>query len=89
MKSYVNGFKDLELCILMTDTTVQCPVRGYPVTVERMKAVFTRDERFKCSEPYISPSTFEHEDESDNLLWTDEDDRDLLKRMWLPSCATH
>ena len=77
------GVKELKGSIEITETTVECPVKGCSERVERQREVFKREERFKCPKHniYISPSTFEYEDESDNLLWKDKADLDLLKRI--------
>ncbi len=77
------GVKELKESIKITKTTVECPVRGCSEKVERQRKVFKREERFKCRKHniYISPSTFEYEGESDNLLWKDKADLDLFKKM--------
>jgi len=77
------GMKELKESIKITETTVECPVKGCSEKVERQRKAFKRKERFKCPEHniYISPSTFEYEGELDNLLWKDKSDLDLLKKM--------
>ncbi len=77
------GVKELKESIEITKTTVECPVKSCSEKVERQREVFKRKERFKCPKHniYISPSTFEYEDELDNLLWKDKADLDLLRRI--------
>ncbi len=77
------GVKELKESIEITETTVECPVKGCSEEVERQRKVFRREKRFKCPKHniYISPSTFEYQSEPDNLLWKDKADLDLLKRI--------
>ena len=77
------GIKELKESIKVTETTVECPVKGCSEKVERQREVFKREERFKCRKHniYISPSTFEYQSELDNLLWKDKADLDLLGRI--------
>lgn len=77
------GIEELKESIEITKTTVECPVKGCIEKVERQRGVFKREERFKCPKHniYISPSTFEYQSESDNLLWKDETDLDLFDRI--------
>lgn len=79
------GIEELKENIEITETTVECPVKGCSEKVERQRDVFKREERFKCPKHniYISPSTFEYSSEAENLLWTDEYDKDLLDRIKL------
>jgi len=75
------GLQDLKPKIAITSTTVECPVIGCSQTVERQRKYFRREERFQCPDHkiYISPSTFEYADETDNLLWQNKTDLDLLE----------
>jgi len=77
------GMEELKESIEITETTVECPIKGCSEKIERQREVFKREERFKCSEHniYISPSTFEYQSESDNLLWKDKADLNLLKKI--------
>lgn len=77
------GIKELKENIALTETTVECPVKGCSEKVERQREVFKREERFKCPEHnlYISPSTFEYQSELCNILWKDDVDLDLFKRI--------
>jgi transposase-like protein len=77
------GIKELKESIKITETTIECPVKGCSEKVERQREIFKREDRFKCLKHniYISPSTFEYEGELDNLLWKDKADLDLLKKM--------
>jgi hypothetical protein len=75
------GIHDLKAHITVTQTRVECPVAGCRRSVERQRRPFRRDERFQCLDHriYISPSTFEYEHDTDNLLWTSEADLALLQ----------
>ena len=77
------GVDELKEKIQITDTMVECPVKGCGKKVERQRKVFKREERFKCPKHsiYISSSTFEYQNELDNLLWKDKDDLDLFKKI--------
>ena len=77
------GLKDLKEKINITDTTVECPVKDCDVIVERQRSSFKREKRFYCPihKIYISPSTFEYQNESDNLLWKHQDDLELLQNI--------
>lgn len=77
------GMEELKERIEITETTVECPVKGCGEKVERQREVFKPEERFKCPEHniYISPSTFEYQSELDNLLWKDKADLDLLTKI--------
>jgi len=77
------GLKDLKEKINITETTVECPVKDCDVIVERQRNSFKKEKRFYCPEHkiFISPSTFEYQNESDNLLWKDQDDLELLKNI--------
>ena len=75
--------EELKESIEITETTVECPVKGCREKVERQRVVFKKEDRFKCPEHniYISPSTFEYQSELDNLLWKDKADLDLFKKI--------
>ena len=77
------GRKDLKPSIVVTDKTVECPVQGCVEKVARQRLKFRRDEKFKCPQHniYISPSTFEYQQETDNLLWIDHSDLNLLNQI--------
>lgn len=77
------GMNELKDSIEITQAIVECPVKGCSVKVERQREVFKREERFKCPKHniYISPSTFEYENELDNLLWKDANDLDLFRKI--------
>jgi hypothetical protein len=74
------GAQDLKSKINITPTTVECPVMGCRKSVERQRGSFRREERFRCPEHpiYISPSTFEYDHITDNLLWKGSADLALL-----------
>ena len=77
------GLKELKNTIKVTDTTVECPVKGCREKVARQRKSFKQQEKFKCPKHniYISPSTFEYQDELDNILWKEKDDLDLFKQV--------
>lgn len=56
---------------------------GCTVSVARQRRPFKREAIFQCPEHkiFISPSTFEYPSVSDNLLWNDQSDQDLFKRI--------
>ena len=78
------GIKELKERIEITDTTVECPVKGCTEKVERQR-IDTRKKkaRFKCPihKIVISPSTFEYPSELDNMLWKEELDLELLENI--------
>jgi len=63
---------------------VPCPVIGCSLWVERQRGTYKKDDMYKCQKHriYISPSTFEYEDYESNLLWFDQDDKDLLDKIF-------
>lgn len=75
------GISDLKPRIQTTQTSVECPVTGCSQCVERQRRSFRREERFRCPEHriYISPTTFEYDNEVDNLLWKKTVDLALLE----------
>lgn len=75
------GASDLKTNIAVTETTVECPVRGCSTIVTRQRRSFRREPQFRCPDHgiYISPSTFEYQNETDNFLWRDLEDIDLLQ----------
>jgi len=77
------GFEELKEKMEITEITVECPVKGCTEKVERQREGLRRWDRFKCPKHkiYISPSTFEYQCRSHNLLWKDEADRDLFERI--------
>lgn len=74
---------DLKKHIVVTETKVECPQKTCTRTVERQRKTFQPCPEFYCSDCkiYISPSTFEYELESDNLLWFDTRDQDLFTKI--------
>jgi hypothetical protein len=77
------GLKELKERIAVTDKEVECPVKYCTRRVERQRGFFKKEDRYRCPDHdiYISPTTFEYSCESDNLLWKDDIDLDLLKRI--------
>ena len=74
------GWDDLKPQIAVSDSTVECPVRNCAQRVKRQSKTFRRQNEFLCPvhQIYISPSTFEHVDYRENLIWASEEDRRLL-----------
>lgn len=74
------GLNTLKPRLRVTAETVECPVLGCEHTVKRQRRVFKTIPEFQCPEHniYISPSTWEYPKETDNLLWIDTDDINLL-----------
>jgi len=77
------GLEELKEAIEITGTTVECPVKGCGEKVVRQRKSFKREEKFKCPRHniYVSPSTFEYQNELDNILWKEKIDLDLFKRV--------
>lgn len=77
------GVEELKKSIEITETTVECPVKGCSEKVERQRKIFKKENRFRCPEHsiFISPSTFEYSSEFDNLLWQKRPDKERLKRI--------
>jgi hypothetical protein len=77
------GAKQMKATIAVTDTTVECPVEECSTIVKRQRKQFRRTQDFLCPahEICISPTTFVYGNETDNLLWTDPEDLDLLRRL--------
>ena len=79
------GASDLKSAIKVTESSVECPVKDCKTTVPRQRGIFQCSKDFFCPKHgiYISPSTFEYYTYTDNLLWKDETDLDLLRRIVL------
>jgi hypothetical protein len=77
------GRNELKSALRVTENSVECPVRSCKTIVQRQRRRFQRLDKFLCLEHaiYISPSTFEYKKQTENLLWKDESDLDLLKRI--------
>lgn len=77
------GADELKGRIEITESTVECPVKGCRERVERQRQTFKKEERFRCPEHniFISPSTFEYQSDRDNLLWKEGPDQELLRRI--------
>jgi len=74
------GLNNLKQTIIIDQKSVDCPVVGCTVKVERQKVSFKREAKFNCPihKIFISPSTFEYETEQENLLWYDSIDKNLF-----------
>lgn len=75
------GVNNLKPKIKITPTAVECFVRNCNITLPRQRGHFQRKDMFKCPRHriFVSPSTFEYENELENLLWSDEADQNLLR----------
>lgn len=77
------GASNLKSKLAITGNSVECPVKDCQTVVSRQRKKFQRSKDFFCQKHdiYISPSTFEYQNYTDNLLWKDATDLDLLKRI--------
>ena len=80
------GLAELKNTIIITDSTVECPVKGCPNKVRRRrrkKEFGQGDEKFKCPKHKIciSPSTFRYESMWDNIIWNDQCEKQLWDRI--------
>lgn len=77
------GAGDLKSTISVNECGVECPVRSCRQVVPRQRGNFARDPKFRCPVHgiYISPSTWEYEIESDNMLWCDKHDLALFSEI--------
>lgn len=75
------GTDKLKAEISITDTEVECPVKECSTRVPRQRQRFKPLPQFFCRSHriYISPSTFEYENEEDNLLFQNSVEFELLK----------
>lgn len=80
----MNNSENLKTRLIITDTTVECPVTSCTHTVKRQRGSFRCAEEFRCPAHniYISPSTFAYADEENNLLWKTQEDIDLLNKIY-------
>ena len=80
------GWDDLKRTIAITEQSVECPVNACQHVVARQRGPFARQGQFRCPEHriFISPSTFEYENERDNMLWASPEDLALWKHIQAP-----
>ncbi len=73
------GLKELKPTIKIEENSVECPVKGCSIKVERQRKSFKRESKYQCPKHkiFISPTTFEYETEQDNLLWFDSKDKHI------------
>lgn len=71
---------DLKEKLKITDQSIECPVKGCNVIVDRMYRTGNEGKNFECSihKIKITPSTFIYNSDADNLLWNDNEDKTLL-----------
>lgn len=77
------GIKSLKRKIVVKEETVSCPVKDCNEFVDRQRNYFRKEENFKCPihDIYISPTTFEYNNELDNILWKNKEDLNLLNNI--------
>ena len=77
------GIEELKSRIVVTENEVICPVKECLVHVKRQRVSFKKMQDYYCDEHgiFISPSTFEYYKELDNIIWNDETDINLLRRI--------
>jgi hypothetical protein len=75
------GINDLKQHLDITGNNVECPVKGCDTYVPKQKKSFKTTTEFQCPthQIFISPSTFEYQEERDNLLWFQTNDRLLFE----------
>ena len=80
----MNNSVNLKSRLIVTETTVECPVIGCTHTVKRQRGSFRCDDDFKCPthEIFISPSSFAYANKKANLLWKSQEDIDLLSDIY-------
>lgn len=80
------GWDRLKPSIQISHASVECPVRDCPSFVKRQRGSFQRHPDFRCPQHgiYISPSTFEYETDSDNMLWAADTDLALWRAINAP-----
>jgi len=77
------GLKELKPAIKIEEKSVECPIKNCSIKVDRQRQSFKREQKYQCPihKIYISPTTFEYETEQENLLWTDNADRQLYNEI--------
>lgn len=77
------GKQNLKPVRVKAATLVCCPVSGCLRELPRQQKRFQRTDAFRCPEHriFVSPSTFEYENELDNLLWKDVEDLQLYAKL--------
>jgi len=80
------GWSNLKKYIRLPEGQVECPVDGCEKFVPRQSTHFKATADYRCPDHriFISPSTFEYEDEKENMLWTEDDDIALWKCIKTP-----
>jgi len=77
------GVEELKEKIEITESTVECPIKGCSEKVERWRRFSKNKDKFRCRKHniLISPSTFKYPSELDNLLWKEQIDLELLEKI--------
>ena len=86
------GLADLKPEFRMSNTEIECPVRGCDSTTTRpRRGDNLRSRQFNCQKCgiFISPSTFEYESEQDNILWNELGDSELLSAVKASKAEVH
>ena len=74
------GLNELRHTNYKDNKTVDCPVKGCTIKVERQTKPLKKELKYRCPvhRIYIAPTTFEYETEKENLLWNDSKDMELF-----------
>jgi hypothetical protein len=74
---------DLKDRIRITDSRVECPVKNCQHSVPCQNFVLQNQPEFQCPDHkiFIAPSTFQYPNETDNLLWREPQDLELLEEI--------
>lgn len=72
---------DLKEKIEITEQSIECPIKGCNIIVDRKHRSGNEGKNFICPihEIQITPSTFIYKSHFDNLLWTNTEDKTLLQ----------
>lgn len=74
-------YNDLKEKITITDSSIECPVKGCEIVVDRKRKVNLPGKNFSCKlhKIEITPSTFVYESTNDNILWKDKISKELFQ----------
>lgn len=74
-------FNDLKEKITISDSSIECPVKGCENFVDRKRKINFPEKNFSCKAHNIeiTPSTFIYESMDDNILWKDNVSKDLFQ----------
>lgn len=76
----MHGFCELKERLKVTEETVECPIKGCSIVVQRRRKGDKNSSDFVCHlhKLDISPSTFSYATEQENMLWTGKSDQSLF-----------